>query len=122
VVLLVADGPHLGEPHVAEGALLGREGLGSVGWWWVGGHAALLCSVGVSVAGRTVVGVPEYERRVPADPVPVDVEYEGDWWPGTLREWARWDSVGWRGLCTWSVAPGSRFHKWVPEAQVRPRE
>ena len=81
----------------------------------------MLGDQGVSAAGRTVGGVPEYERRVPAEPLLVEVEHEGAWYAGTLREWARWDDVGWRGLCTWSVAPGSQFHKWVVEAKVRPR-
>ena len=65
--------------------------------------------------------VTEPDRRVPADPVLVVVEHEGAWWPGTLREWARWDSTGWRGYCTWTVAPGSTFLRWVPEARVRLR-
>ena len=66
-------------------------------------------------------GVDEYERRVPDEPVPVDVEFEGRWWLGTLREWARWDSVGWRGYVTWTTGPGAVYLKWVPEARVRPR-
>jgi hypothetical protein len=65
--------------------------------------------------------VPEYERRKPAEPLLVEVEHEGRWYAGTLREWARWDETGWRGMCNWEVAPGSTFLKWVPEARVRPR-
>jgi hypothetical protein len=44
VVLLVADGPHLGEPHVAQSALLvGEAWLVVGGWWWVLVHGALQC-------------------------------------------------------------------------------
>ena len=64
---------------------------------------------------------PDVVRHVPPEPVLVDVEHGGTWWPGTLTEWARWDDRSWRAYCRWAVAPGSTYLRWVPEARVRPR-
>jgi hypothetical protein len=60
-------------------------------------------------------------ERVLVEPVLVEVEQDGTWWPGTLTEWARWDERGWQGHCRWTTAPGSTYLTWVLAARLRPR-
>lgn len=60
-------------------------------------------------------------RRVLVEPVLVDVEQDGTWWPGVLDEWAQWDERGWQGHCRWTTAPGSTNLTWVPASRLRPR-
>ena len=78
----------------------------------------------MSEPAATVPAVPdaqESDRRVLAEPGSVLVEKDGTWWSGRLVEWARWDSIGWRGYCRWTTKPGTTYLTWVPAARVRPR-
>jgi hypothetical protein len=65
--------------------------------------------------------VTDPNRRVFAEPVAVWVLHEGAEYPGRLSEWSRW-SGDWRGLTTYTVAPGSQFMRWLPADRIRPRE
>jgi len=76
--------------------------------------------VGVTLAGVYGVRVDGVERRVPAEPLPVEVLHDGVWFAGRLLEWQRWPS-GWRALCRWSVVPGEQYMRWINGDRVRPR-
>lgn len=60
------------------------------------------------------------DRRKIDPPKLVEVLADGQWWPGTLSEWARWPE-GWWAYCKWGTGAGSGFVKWVRPDQVRPR-
>lgn len=62
----------------------------------------------------------EAGRRVPAEPLLVEVEVGGVWWPGSLSEWQRWEA-GWMGYVRYTVAPGEQYMRFVPASRVRPR-
>lgn len=64
---------------------------------------------------------PVLVERVLVEPVPVDVEQDGTWWPGTLDEWAQWDDRGWHGRCSWSTPSGTTPPTWVPADRLRRR-
>jgi hypothetical protein len=71
----------------------------------------------------TVVPVTDVDgpdRRVPAEPLLVEVHADGQWWPGRLIEWQKWPT-GWTAYVTWTVAPGSTYLRWVGGDRVRPR-
>lgn len=48
-------------------------------------------------------------KTYPIDQRPdVEVEVDGAWHPGELRQWVQRDDGTWWADCSWSTAPGSR--------------
>lgn len=62
----------------------------------------------------------EVERRVPEEPLLVEVHHGDRWYRGRLLEWQRWSS-GWRAYCSWTTQPGYSYLRWVNGDRVRPR-
>lgn len=60
-------------------------------------------------------------ERVLVEPVPIDVEQDDTWWPGSLDEWAYWVAGGWHGRCSWSTPAGHTDGAWVPANRIRRR-
>lgn len=60
-------------------------------------------------------------EQILVEPVLVDVEQDGTWWPGVLDAWARWDERGWQGRCSWSTSCSDVDRTWVPAARLRGR-
>lgn len=48
----------------------------------------------------------------------VQVEVDGQWWPGDLRMWSRRED-GWWGQVSWTRAPGETLIDHFPAGRIR---
>lgn len=55
------------------------------------------------------------------EPKPVEVLYDGQWFPGTLDRW-KCDHRGWVAHVWWSEGPGLNHVEWAPADRLRPVE
>lgn len=119
----------MGLPH-QEGEGVSGDAGGGVGSRPAKGHRgnagesvpAVLGGPGVSEVGPTLAAVASDGDRQGFDPPRlVEVYADGQWWPGSLVEWARWPVEGWRAYVRWFQGTGSGYVKWVRPEAVRPR-